>query len=83
MITHLESVGKGGFVCREIIDAWDIFECSKGHKWKETLENRFRDLPLPITLPIPNGENICPFCLSELLSNLGRVTKRTIKEVTG
>ena len=63
-----------------IIDSYQTFECNKGHKWEETLDNRFRDLPLPINLPIPNGGNFCPFCLSLLLKDIGRVTTKIVKK---
>ncbi len=71
MKTHFEPVSE--FVVTEVIDAHNVFKCSKGHKWEETLENRF-SYPLPLNFPIPEGNDICPFCLSELLSNLGRVS---------
>ena len=66
---------------REVVDTLNIFECSKGHKWEETPENRFVGLPLPINFPMPNGDNLCPFCLDELFSNIGRVI--VVGEVIG
>ena len=77
MKTHLESVS--GYLAKEIIDEYIVFECNEGHKWEETLENRFDRLPLPINFPIPNGDNFCPFCLSELLKDIGRVSIKTVK----
>ena len=77
METHYESAGE--FMVREVVTSFDIFECDKGHKWEETLENRF-NIPFPISFPIPNGKNICPFCLGEFLSTLGRVTITTSRK---
>jgi len=73
MRTHFEPVEGSQCLVYEVIDKRNTFECSKGHKWEETLEIRFSNLPLPINFPIPNGDAICPFCLSELLTNVGRV----------
>ncbi len=77
MKTHYVPV-KDSAAMREVIDERDIFECSKGHKWGETLLNRF-NIFSPLNFPIPNGDSICPFCLSEFLQTLGRVTWRTEK----
>jgi len=74
MRTHFEAVGD--FTGKEVVDSWDVFECSKGHKWEETLENRL-NIPLPLHFPVPTGGDICPFCLSDFLSTLGRVTITT------
>ncbi len=73
MKTHFESMNHDSLRMEEIVDEYNIFECDKGHKWRETLENRW-NIPLPFHFPVPNGKDICPFCLSELLSNLGKVS---------
>lgn len=77
MKTHFEPTDE--FCVREVIDEYTVFECDKGHMWRETLENHLRDLPLPINFPIPNGDGICPFCLSERLRDIGRVKTKAIK----
>ena len=75
MKTHFKPIGEKGFLCKEVIDSYRSFECTNGHKWTETLQNR-ANIPEPISFPFPNSDNICPFCLSEMLSNLGRVSIR-------
>ena len=72
MKTHFEAVEGSKNLVIEVIESYKAYECSKGHKWEETRENRY-NYPQPLSFPIPNGGNICPYCFSDLLLNLGRV----------
>ena len=79
MKTHFEAVECSKNLVIEVIDSYKAYEGSKGHKWEETTPEACRKLPSPINFPIPNGDNICPFCFGELLAKLGRVTIVTVQ----
>ena len=72
MRTHWESVPDNSLVVQEIVDEYDVFECSKGHKWESSLNNRL-NFPLPLDFPTPAGYHICPVCLDSLLETCGRI----------
>ena len=77
MKTHFESVSE--YTAKEVIDEYDVYACDKGHKWEETLETKY-NIPQPLYFSVPGGDRVCPFCLGELLSKLGKVSIRTVKK---